>query len=267
MSRFADSIATLYTKLANGGTLTSAVLYDAGIEIAGNLARAAMARVRAIYAEDITFTANATTDQCTAADHMLAQDQQVMLTTTNTLPAPLATDTVYYVEGPDSDAGTFQLAATQGGAAINITTTGTGVHTVQAIGADRILVADPGYGGNPRTITAALGGVALPTCDSTSYTGGASVSAFVPSTSVIFLGTPTANRAVTLDDTNSTNLQEVTIMRPNTGAFTWTVTRQGTGDSMATLTASKHTSVKLKHLGGRWRVLMLGVDATIGIDP
>lgn len=43
------------------------------------------------------------------------------------LPAPLAPDTDYYVAAVPS-AGTYQLAATAGGAAITITTAGTGAH-------------------------------------------------------------------------------------------------------------------------------------------
>lgn len=59
----------------------------------------------------------------------LQNGQAVYLTTTSALPAGLAANTVYYLIAVSRDAQTFQLAATPGGAAINVTTTGTGVHT------------------------------------------------------------------------------------------------------------------------------------------
>lgn len=46
-----------------------------------------------------------------------------------TLPAPLQPDTDYYVESTPT-AATFKLAATSGGAAIDITDTGTGTHFI-----------------------------------------------------------------------------------------------------------------------------------------
>lgn len=81
-----------------------------------------------------TFTANATTDVLTlSAAHRYKLDSRVELLTTTTLPAPLATDTTYYVR--DVTSTTLKLAATEGGAAINLTDAGTGTHTIQGIGA------------------------------------------------------------------------------------------------------------------------------------
>lgn len=48
------------------------------------------------------------------------------------LPAPLATGTLYYLVNVNRDAGTAQLSATLGGAPIDITTAGTGTHTMGA---------------------------------------------------------------------------------------------------------------------------------------
>lgn len=75
-----------------------------------------------------TFTANASTDTLTASDHQLADGARVRLTTTGTLPAGLSTGTDYYVIERTGD--TFQLAATEGGSAIDVTDTGSGTHTV-----------------------------------------------------------------------------------------------------------------------------------------
>ena len=75
-----------------------------------------------------TFTANSTTDILTATDHQLIEGTLVQVSTTTTLPGGLSAATDYYTLRLSPD--TFQLAATEGGAAINITTTGNGTHTV-----------------------------------------------------------------------------------------------------------------------------------------
>jgi hypothetical protein len=83
------------------------------------------------------FTA-ATTNTITSGAHGLQNGDAVVLTTTNTLPAGLATSTIYYVI--EATANTFKLAATpppreyitgSGGVPdeIDITDTGTGTHT------------------------------------------------------------------------------------------------------------------------------------------
>ncbi len=85
------------------------------------------------YPEDVTttvgdhvFTANVN-DTLTATAHGLSNDNTVTLTTTTTLPAPFVVGTTYYVINASTD--TFKLSATSGGAAVNVTDTGTGVHT------------------------------------------------------------------------------------------------------------------------------------------
>ncbi len=74
---------------------------------------------------DKIFTA-ATSDILTSATHGLVDNDEIMVYTGNTLPAPLGIETVYFVKW--IDANTFYLALTPGGATINITTTGTGTH-------------------------------------------------------------------------------------------------------------------------------------------
>jgi len=63
-------------------------------------------------------------------------DDPVQFTTSGTLPAPLAAGVTYYVRDVDVSLGTFRVAATAGGEAVDLTTTGTGTH--------RIYVTDPG---------------------------------------------------------------------------------------------------------------------------
>lgn len=75
------------------------------------------------------FVADAATDTLTSHGHNLSDTLPVRLETTGTLPAGLSTGTTYYVR--DAAANTFKLAATAGGAAINITTAGSGTHAFQ----------------------------------------------------------------------------------------------------------------------------------------
>lgn len=80
-----------------------------------------------------TFTC-AITDICTKATHGFKTGLKVQLTTTNTLPAGVTTSTDYFVIVLTAD--TFSLASSlvlaQAGTPIDITNTGTGVHTITA---------------------------------------------------------------------------------------------------------------------------------------
>jgi len=62
------------------------------------------------------------------ADCHFEAGDPVQFTTTDTLPAPLVVGTTYYAR--DVSGGSFKLAATAGGAVIDITASGVGVHTV-----------------------------------------------------------------------------------------------------------------------------------------
>jgi len=75
-----------------------------------------------------TFTASTSPSQLNYTGLTLNVGDAVTLTTTGTLPNPLATSTTYFVQARTSS--TFQLASTLGGSAIVITTTGTGTHTL-----------------------------------------------------------------------------------------------------------------------------------------
>lgn len=82
-----------------------------------------------------TFTVDTGTDVLTlsVADTRICTGDAVQFTTTTTLPAPLAPATTYYMIKTTS--ATFKVAASIAdaiaGAAIDLTTTGTGTHTVQ----------------------------------------------------------------------------------------------------------------------------------------
>lgn len=78
----------------------------------------------------VAFTANPTDDRLTATKPSTAYGSSIVqLTTTGTLPAGLVTGTTYYVR--DVSGSTFKLAATAGGAAIDITDAGVGTHSIQ----------------------------------------------------------------------------------------------------------------------------------------
>lgn len=77
-----------------------------------------------------TFTADAGTDQITpnTIPTNFKNGDIVFLSTTDTLPAPLTINTIYYIV--ETSGNTHNLAETKGGSAINITDTGTGTHTM-----------------------------------------------------------------------------------------------------------------------------------------
>lgn len=79
----------------------------------------------------VTFTVDTSTDILTTQVRSFSDGDTVYVTTSDTLPSPLDWITTYYVV---SSTGTsFKLSLTFGGAAINITTAGTGVHYIDYI--------------------------------------------------------------------------------------------------------------------------------------
>jgi hypothetical protein len=78
-----------------------------------------------------TFTA-ATTDIITAANHGLISGSRVRFSSSGTLPAGLTAGTDYYLR--DVTADTFKVSTTVGGAAVDITDTGSGTHTLTPAG-------------------------------------------------------------------------------------------------------------------------------------
>lgn len=82
----------------------------------------------------VTIT-NASPAVVTWTGHGLTPGQKFSLTTTGSLPTGLSPATDYYVNYVDVD--TFQLSATSGGASINTSSAGSGVHTGAAAGSIR----------------------------------------------------------------------------------------------------------------------------------
>jgi hypothetical protein len=76
------------------------------------------------------FTVTTATDVCASTAHGFANGAAVLVSSATTLPAPLLPDVQYFVRDVTTDS--FKLAATAGGAAIDLTTTGTGAHSIIA---------------------------------------------------------------------------------------------------------------------------------------
>lgn len=120
-----NTLWTTIKRLAAGDFLTAALLYDACIVKLQDNTRWAAARLRALFGEAIVITANSTTDTFSATGHALENGTPGRVASSGSLPTGLSADTVYYVVNKTED--TFQLSATLGGAAVNITTAGSGV--------------------------------------------------------------------------------------------------------------------------------------------
>lgn len=72
------------------------------------------------------YTANPTTDFVTAASGVWVDGQQIIVISTDIAPSPLTSGNAYFVVNATSDGKSFQLEATFGGGALDITDTGTG---------------------------------------------------------------------------------------------------------------------------------------------
>ena len=85
-----------------------------------------------------TTDVNTATEVITVTAHGFVAGDAVVFSSTTTVPAGLTAGTTYYVISPTTN--TLQVSATYGGSAVNITSTGTGTHTIK--GAQRITVTD-----------------------------------------------------------------------------------------------------------------------------
>lgn len=72
---------------------------------------------------------NIGTEFITLTSHGYEESEPVRFTSSGTLPSPLVAGTVYFIKNKTTN--TFQLSATLGGGVINLTTTGTGTHTIK----------------------------------------------------------------------------------------------------------------------------------------
>ncbi len=85
-------------------------------------------------------TADDTTETFTAGGAItFAENQAIVFSTTGTMPAPLVAGTTYYAVSVNGGAGTFEVALTSGGSAVDLTTNGSGTISVAAINAAALM--------------------------------------------------------------------------------------------------------------------------------
>jgi hypothetical protein len=99
------------------------------------------------------------TDTLTSNAHGFANGDIVAFFTTGTLPAPLVKTTWYYVR--DAAANTFKVAATAGGAAVNLTSAGAGTNYALRESWAQV-VNDPNWTANHGTLTSGVRGMITP---------------------------------------------------------------------------------------------------------
>lgn len=80
-----------------------------------------------------TFTADADTDKLTANEHLVEEDDQIVVSNSGgALPTGLAASTRYYARDVEHNA--FKLSLSPGGAPVNITGAGTGTNSYKIMG-------------------------------------------------------------------------------------------------------------------------------------
>jgi hypothetical protein len=119
-----------YVKFTSTGTLPSPLAVDTVYRVASYPAVTTNTfTVTPITGETTVMISHASPGVITAYKHGLSVGDKVELGTTGTLPSPLATGTVYYVQSV-IDVNSFTIAASSGGSAINTTTDGSGAHSI-----------------------------------------------------------------------------------------------------------------------------------------
>lgn len=86
--------------------------------------------------EDVASVFTGTDKLGIAVSHTWGDGESVGFTTTGGLPAPLSLGNLYYIVNSNPVEGTVKVSETGGGAAVNITTVGTGTHTMHRADTD-----------------------------------------------------------------------------------------------------------------------------------
>lgn len=116
------------------------------------------------------FTADAGTNICTTTtNHTLGLHQPVRVRSTGTLPGGLSSGVTYYVIAPGG--ATLQLALTPGGSAVDISSAGSGTHTITGASQSEVLLLPFRYSTDQTTVIEAGNNVlATGTLDTVSAT-------------------------------------------------------------------------------------------------
>ena len=110
--------------IASGGRLINIVDTDTNASTIGQFEITRIDNNQTFLPADV----NIGTNVITVANHGLVNGRSVMYSSTGTLPIGLTANTTYYIVSATTN--TFQNALTPGGVALDIATTGTGIHTV-----------------------------------------------------------------------------------------------------------------------------------------
>lgn len=115
------------------GTSQSRSLYlnenPGRVTLVGNIIHGFERIVGCYSAVSVTFIADSGTDIITASGHGLLDNDPIMVSTTTTLPGGLSSTVTYFARDITTD--TLKVSATRGGTAINITSAGSGTHTIK----------------------------------------------------------------------------------------------------------------------------------------
>lgn len=114
-------------EITNGGAFSTGTLEDFGVD--GGIPTNASGQLVGFSPK--TCTVDAPTDTVTSAGHGYANGQRVVFSTTVAQPGGIRWDSTYFVINATTN--TFQIAVTPGGAAVDITSAGTGTLSVGAI--------------------------------------------------------------------------------------------------------------------------------------
>jgi len=141
---FLPAATTSITVLAEGASLVTNTLGADDTYSSDSMTATvpgAVAQRKNIPYQRFSIAANTTTATITNATPAVAtyagadnfaNGDAIVFSTTGALPSPLVAGTVYYIVSINTGANTFQISATSGGAAINTTTDGSGIHTFYA---------------------------------------------------------------------------------------------------------------------------------------
>lgn len=103
------------------------VIFSATVDRLWRLDNTALSWVPVSKVTALTSISNASPAVFTLVAHGLSDDDQIVLSTSGTLPAGLTAGTVYYVIEAADD--TFQVSTTSGGSAVNTSSAGSGTHS------------------------------------------------------------------------------------------------------------------------------------------
>lgn len=237
----------------------------------------------------VAATVDATTDYVSCAGHGLLDGDRVRFVAVGAgvLPTGIVSTTVYYVDTAGTDE--FQITATSGGSAVNITDNGTAPFYAIKVSQPEIYM--PPFAVSSHTLTAGRLSAILAQLGSL---GGSNVwsalntftSLALATSALLSLGTITDASSADIDiqkpawiatsvsqqinvqvlDLNAANGHLLFVSRDPAGAFSVVIKREGSAAAIVTLGSATATGAVLIRRGGLWRLLFAGTGATAGAE-